>query len=375
MDIGIYFFPQFLKEEEINDVLEQFSNNSISQIHISFNYNYILKDKTSKDILYFKPNSSYYQTDSELLYYSPAYWNILQKFIESANRAGFRIIAWLNCLENQIAISKYPKWAQVNHLGEKSRRFICPNNLSVQNYISNLVTDIIKSYPIQELELFNVRFPFPFDEELCCFCESCQREAANPRALEDLKEREIINDTWKGFSLKKLRKYFIKNSNLLSTKTLDQDNVFQSWNRFRYNSITRFVGKLLIATRQTNQNIVLGTDVWPISTAELIGQNYADLATYQDTIYQMLFIKDKKYQKKGEVIREINELRKIIKKARGLRKFYSCININEQFQVNELKNIIDNIKQLGVKGIVLFHYKKEYEVKLELLGEILRNSN
>jgi len=135
------------------------------------------------------------------------------------------------------------------------------------------------------------------------------------------------------------------------------------------------VGKLLIETRQTNQNIALGTDVWPITIAELIGQKYADLATYQDKIYQILFIKDIKYQKKSELIKEINELRKLIKKARGLRKFYSCININEQFRVDELKNIVDNIKQLGVKGIVLFHYKKEYEMKLESLKEVLRNSN
>ncbi|MFX0136716.1 MAG: hypothetical protein ACFFDN_23975, partial [Candidatus Hodarchaeota archaeon] len=259
---------------------------------------------------------------------------------------------------------------QINHHGEKSGRFLCPNNLSVQDYISRLVTNIIQKYPIHGIELFNVRFPLPY-EELCCFCKSCQREAAHPRALEDLKEREIIDETWKGFSIKTLRKYFLKNSTLLSTRTLNQDKVFQTWNRFRYNSITRFVGKILISTRQINQNIPLGTDVWPISTAELVGQNYADIATYQDIIYQILFLNNEEFQKHTGIIKEINELKKLIKKARGLRKFYTCININEQIPRNELQSIINTLKQSGVKGIVLFHYKKEYENKLEFIKDVL----
>ncbi|NVM03651.1 MAG: hypothetical protein HWN67_15075 [Candidatus Helarchaeota archaeon] len=373
MDVGIYFFPQYIKKEEINQILDHLSNYSISQIHVSFNYNYLLEDTTAQDLLFFKPDGSYYQKDIKLLQYSPDNWIVFQKFIESANRAGFKIIAWLNCLENQKAILEYPDWAQVNHIGEKSRRFLCPNNLSVQNYISNLVTNIIEKYPIQGIELFNARYPYPYKEELCCFCESCQREATNPRALEDLKEREIIDESWKGFSIKQLRKYFIKNSHLLSAKTLNEDNVFQSWNRFRYNSITRFVGKILISTRQTDQNVFLGTDVWPIAIAELVGQNYADLVTYQDLIYQILFMKDKQFQKHTEIIKEINELRDLIKKARGLKKFYTCINLDEKIQENELQRVINTTKQIGVKGIVFFQYKKEFEINLELLSEILKN--
>ncbi len=374
MDVGIFIFPQYIKKEEINQILENLTNYSISQIHVSFNYSSLLENKPNQDVLFFKPDNSYYQIDNKLLQYSRENWNIFQKFIESANKSGFKIIAWLNCLENQNILLKYPDWAQVNHIGEKSKRFLCPNNLSVQKYFSSLIKNIIEKYPVQGIELFNARFPFPYKEELCCFCESCEREATKPRALEDLKEREIVDESWKGFSIKQLRKYFIKNSHLLSEKTLGEDSVFQSWNRFRYNSITRFVGNILISARQTDQNISLGTDIWPISKAELIGQNYADLATYQDLIYQILFMKDKHFQKYTEIIKEINELKKLIKKARGLKKFYTCISLDEQIQKNEFQRIINATKQIGVKGIVFFHYKKEFELRLEIISEFLKNS-
>lgn len=372
MNIGIYIFPQFFKKEEIKNTLEFFSQNSVNQIHFSFNYNYLLENPSIKDLLFFKPDKKYYQKDIKILQYSQNYYDITQEFVECAHDAGFKVIAWLNCLENQNAISNYPDWAQMNQIGEKNNVLLCPNIPSVQNYILNLVTNIIEKFPINGIELYNIRFGYK--EGLSCFCQSCQRESAKPNSLEDLKEREIIDETKKGINVKQIQKYFLQKSKLLFSKNLNQDIVFRAWNRFRCNSITRFVGNILISIRKKNQNISLGTDVWPISMAELIGQNYADIATYQDLIYQNLFtINNKNSLKNSQIVKEIAELKKLIEKGRGIKKFYTCININSLIKKNFFKILIKSLQEFNVKGIVLFYYKEENKNKLKYIKESLIN--
>ncbi|MHA1377661.1 MAG: family 10 glycosylhydrolase [Candidatus Helarchaeota archaeon] len=375
MNVGVYVFPQLFINEEIEGLIKFLAQNSITHLHIAFNENYVLTNDSVSDLLFFNPDKIFFQNNNHLLNFSSNYEKIIKQIIPIAKKQNIKIIAWVNCLKHPEIIKKYPEWSQINLKGGKTHQFLCPNNPDVKNYIAKLITNIIKKYPVDGIELFNARFPSPYKEDFCCFCDSCKIEAANPHALEDLKEREIINDNAKGINLELIKKYFLKKSDLIYSRTLSQDLIFQTWNQFRYNSITRFVGKILIEARQANQNVTVGTDVWPISTAELLGQNYADLVTYQDLIYQNLFIDTvSDFMKFNKITKEINELKKLIKKGRGLKKFHSSININLPVNTNEFKKILFNLREMKLKGLVLFYISKVNKNKLKLISELLKKT-
>ncbi|MHA1301113.1 MAG: family 10 glycosylhydrolase [Candidatus Helarchaeota archaeon] len=375
MDVGIYLFPQYFKNGDFESLFKLFSQNSINQIHVSFNENYVLKESFGKDLLFFKPERKYYKNDNQILNFSSDYDKIIRNIVETAKRFNLKIIAWLNCLKRPYIVKIHPDWAQVNYKGVQNHEYLCPNNPNVQDYISSLITNIIEKYSIGGLELFNARFPSPYKEDFCCFCESCKKDAANPRAFEDLKEREIINNSAKGVNIKPVKKYFVNKSELLELESLEQDLIFQRWNQFRLNSITRFVGKVLVAARKINQNISVGTDIWPISKAELMGQNHADLATYQDLIYQNLFIDTTEiFQKFSRVIKEINDLKKLIKKGRGLTKFYTSINIHLPIKTTEITKLFSTLHEMKLRGLVLYYYKEEKQDMIIKISKILKDS-
>ena len=68
------------------------------------------------------------------------------------------------------------------------------------------------------------------------------------------------------------------------------------------------------------------------------------------------------------MMKEINKLKRLIKKGRGLKKFHTCIDINQPLISSELRKLVKNLKEMNLKGLVLFYYTKENKNKLNFIA-------
>ena len=117
--------------------------------------------------------------------------NPLERICRVAEKEKLAVRVHLGVNRGRALVERYPHAACVNIFGDQSTFCLCPRHPDVQQYASGLVTDLLKNYPIDEVELTGFAFPtqfelfdeYEFDFDLfndlrdaiaCfCFCSSC----------------------------------------------------------------------------------------------------------------------------------------------------------------------------------------------------------
>ncbi|MHC1592174.1 MAG: hypothetical protein ACXQS8_08810, partial [Candidatus Helarchaeales archaeon] len=229
-------------------------------------------------------------------------------------------------LLNPRLISIEPTLAHVNYLGKVDPEWICPNNALLPDFFYELIKTLHENIKFKGIELFNAQYPFPTLQKtsLGCFCKTCIKEASKKRAVENLIDRTEQDIFKTGFDLvsiqKKARETQFKKQNDFSK--LLRKKEFENLFKFRRNSITRFVGTVLIQARKIDQNIICSCDTSLMKDPLMIGHDFSYLLSYQDVVNFWLS-KDWKTWKK-----QFKTIMKAKKQAEGKTKISLVIPSN-----------------------------------------------
>jgi len=144
----------------------------------------------------FQPQSAHYH--STRMRPVVAAWlkksNPLTAVAEACAKRHLRLRAWHVCCDSPVTASRYAGNTVKNVFGDSSRRWLCPANPDVREYLRATVEDLSEHYPFETIELDRLSFPSakrgmaPLQTGIdlgemgtwltdLCFCESCRQSA------------------------------------------------------------------------------------------------------------------------------------------------------------------------------------------------------
>ncbi len=272
-------------------------------------------------------------------------------------------------LYNEKLISVKPSLSLKNHLGESDPKWICPNQKILPKIFLKTFKLLREKGYFNGVELSHVRFPLFVTESTgySCFCNICQENALKKRSIENLIDRSEQDLFKKGFNLSGIRE-FLRKKELSKIKDIEKvmrQKQLQEWIKFRRNSITRFVGAILVQARKVDQDLIGGCDVPFLDKAELIGQDFSYLLSYQDIVYFWFSSQIKKWKK------NFKKIQKAQKKAEGKTAIGIVLPI-ESITIRSIQTIKEFIKEDPEVNIGFYEYKENRrENLLKILSENL----
>ncbi|HBY08334.1 MAG TPA: hypothetical protein DEH22_11285, partial [Chloroflexi bacterium] len=153
--------------------------------------------------------------------------------------------------------------------------FVCPNHLAARAAILSHLTDLAQSGLYDGIFLDRMRFPSPAEhpvESLACFCEHCQRAAADF-----------------GLDLAEIRKTLQTSSKLSVLRALGGEDVapLSAFLDFREHTITQFIIEAVKILRATG--LAVGLDCFSPSLTRMVGQDLSALAPLADWTKLMIY--------------------------------------------------------------------------------------
>lgn len=166
--------------------------------------------------------------------------------------------------------------------------FLCPNRPAVREAILGRIAELIRSRHYQGIFLDRIRFPSPAADPaqfLACFCEDCERAAAElrfdlPAAREQIRGLVATPDQAVDFVKLLL-------DNHLSVAGRPELVALDTFMDFRMLSITRIVQAA--ADQIRGAGLEVGLDCFAPSLARMVGQDYEALDVHADWIKAMLY--------------------------------------------------------------------------------------
>jgi hypothetical protein len=227
-------------------------------------------------------------------------WNVPPPLLEAcrkeAERLGMRFLRWQPLLTTDKHLQPDPTWQTVGLTGRKvsSYRglpeftFFCPNHPTFQEAIYKHLVKLVRLGLYHGFFLDRVRFPSPSADpvnDLACFCEHCQRKAADD-GLDLVKiQGEILRQT-----LDEKGRTSLINA-LLSGKTepeySDQSLAFNQFIAFRKRSVRDFLAFIAQSLREAHLEI--GLDCFSPSLTHMVGQDLNALSKLVDWIKLMTY--------------------------------------------------------------------------------------
>ncbi len=213
-----------------------------------------------------------------------------------AERLGLRFIRWQPLLTGDGAIQPDPHWQTVGLSGRNVSgynglpefTFCCPNHPAAQEAIVGHLDKLIRQGVYQGFFLDRVRFPSPTTDllnDLGCFCEHCQRKAAEIGLdLREIRE-EIVQQTQDEDGRISLI------ASLLSRKTGLSDSShtagISQLLAFRKKTICDFLAPISRLLR--NAHLEVGLDCFSPSLTHMVGQDLRTLGELTDWIKLMTY--------------------------------------------------------------------------------------
>lgn len=192
-------------------------------------------------------------------------------------------------LRNETLIRTISSVTLENHLGEKSSTWICPNKPLLTDFFAKAFELLYSRFPCDGFDLADARFPIMGieDKGFGCFCEICKEEALKKRSIENLIDRQQQDLFKKGFNLNQTREFLLASDISAKQRSINIIKVkeLRNWMKFRRNSITRFVGGLLVQARKIHQSLNVGCDAHFQQEPQVVGHQFPYLLSYQDMVY------------------------------------------------------------------------------------------
>ncbi|MCB0730475.1 MAG: family 10 glycosylhydrolase [Ignavibacteriae bacterium] len=295
-------------------------------------------------------------TSQHLPYAEP----LLEKLLPFAKSSGLEVHAWMWTMICNIEniLEKHPNWFAVNRNGESSikkpayvnyYRFMCPNNIEVQEFITKTVTELSNYSELTGVHLDYVRYPDvilaerlqkkydivqdkEYPEYDYCYCETCKKLFKDESGIDISKDENA------------------------ETKIL--------WKQFRYDSLTKFINNKLIPAAK-KKNKVITAAVFP--NWENVRQQWSKWNL--DGVHPMLY--NDFYNENVEWI-----VKNIIKGKQSLNsatKLFSGLMV-DSFDPEEFKTTITKAIEANADGVSLFAYHSMKDGHWESLKELTKSS-
>jgi hypothetical protein len=227
-------------------------------------------------------------------------WNVPPFLLDAcrseAERLGIRFLRWHPLLTADKRFRLDPTWQTEGLMGDKlvgyhgmpEFTFFCPNHPAVQEAVYKQLIKLVRQGVYQGFFLDRVRFPSPSTNpasDLGCFCEHCQRKAAEVGLDLGNVQRGIlqqIQDEKGRISL---------TNSLLSGQTNPEDSdqalVVRQFLAFRKRSVRDFLALIVQPLRDTQMEI--GLDCFSPSLTHMVGQDLHALSDLVDWIKLMTY--------------------------------------------------------------------------------------
>ena len=370
MHFGVRCYPDNLVIEGVRDVIGKLTNLSRSEfIHLSVNS--FLKPtpfvSSSRDegALCFAPNLSYYEGSriKPIVAKQFVKRDVLGEACKEAAKKNMKVYAVVNCLLNQVAARRGTEYFQVSSSGGPSDEFyplMCFNNPSVENYLLNLITDILSNYDVAGVELERLHYSLtsPFKTgSLTCFCKYCKAEARSqginidgvkrrlrffPKPFAEPQEiMEASSSNPFSLNLKLLRSWV----SLLG---------LSSWFQHRRHMVSAINGRIMIAARQAKPDATIGIDLCPSELSWIAGHDYRSLGKNLDCLYPLL--EEPLIQRGSNAA--ANELRSVRRSLGGVlreTKIYPVAILSDSVSPDETAAIVKSASEES-HGLVLHAY-------------------
>lgn len=151
------------------------------------------------------PAAAHFQPDASIHRSSrirpiPAAWmkskNPLEKISRVAGKEGLTLRARVVCCQGAHLVERYSHAACINVFGDPSETRLCPSHPDVREYVSLVIEDLSKNYPLTTIELAEFDFGFGDREawyvhasapgarlrqmmSCWCFCSACRQHAGS----------------------------------------------------------------------------------------------------------------------------------------------------------------------------------------------------
>jgi hypothetical protein len=227
-------------------------------------------------------------------------WHVPMPLLEAcrkeAERQGIRFLRWQPLLTGDGVLQPHPDWQTQGLTGHKVAgycglpefTFVCPNHPDVQEAVTTHLDYLVRQGLYQGFFLDRVRFPSPSSDpinELSCFCEHCQRNAA----LVGLDLGQIRADILAQTRKPKGRLSLI--ASLLSGKADPANSIawqdVSQWLAFRKRSVCDFLTSISQPLREARLEI--GLDCYSPSLTHMVGQDLHGMSGIVDWIKLMTY--------------------------------------------------------------------------------------
>jgi len=194
--------------------------------------------------------------------------------------ADYHIVPWLNVLNGDFAGHRLEENQVIDFRGRTVPHWLCPNGPDVVPMWAKLLLETTERYGWDTYLIDRIRYPDWSGEKInpagifSCFCRHCR----NLMAEQGLMETQLIKSMERFSQLMDDKNYDLAVSYFRVSPALQQ------WVRFRQESVSNLVEKLVHQIKPLNPQIRIWIDLWPPSYAWLLGQDYARLTQYANTL-------------------------------------------------------------------------------------------
>ena len=277
---------------------------------------------------------------------NPAFagWDPLAALVTACKKYNVKLIPWVwtyyvGRAQSPLVASK-KDWLAESWRGEYGSRmeidyhFFCPSRPEVEDFWLDVYRSMLARYDIDGLQLDYIRYPVsePWENGYC-YCPICRKK------FEDRHGRDP------------------------HTLTPDDATLWQSWNDYRIEQITRFVGRVRKLVDEVKPELDLSADVFPTPSESLVNkqQDWGQWLKngYLDELFIMSYTHDV-----NSVVREAEELRM---HTAGNSSGYVGLAPFMGLTSEALLEQILAAQEAGTQGITFFHYGSLTKEHLEAL--------
>lgn len=196
----------------------------------------------------------------------------LARLLEAVKDTPYEVVPWVNLLNGHFEGDLHENGV-VDFRGNPIDHWLCPNGRDVLEMWTNVLLAASERYGCTTFLLDRIRYPDWAGERVnpsgifSCFCDRCRKKMTAHGGDADYLQGEmerIANLLHEG-------KY-----NQAVTHLLTSDAI-QAWIRFKQDSVSSFIEKLVASVSFQNPSVVCWLDLWPPSYAWLLGQDYTRL--------------------------------------------------------------------------------------------------
>lgn len=267
--------------------------------------------------------------------------DLLARLLDAAHAKGIRVHAWLTTLSDARYQSLHPQSRRCHFSRGKDKPLISLRDDGYAGYMTSLVSELCRTYPIDGLHLDYIRYNHLLygwsEEDMACYA----RAGADIPHLRHLVEATFFGKAGSG-------------GQCIFDAYRQGDESVHALSRVRRADVVAFARLLTQAARAENSAITLSAALMPEGAYEdtafsdlHYGQNYDDAASLYDAVLPMAY--SAAYEKDSRWVRQVAEgtLSRGLRTVMGLHAYDGGTGAS-------LKNDIAALDGLPLGGICLF---------------------